>query len=95
MNLKKRISKLPWKLGVRISIILQLFLMAGLLCLLYSAPFESFINNTFQMFLAIYTFISVLLCYIQFTTSIKPENSRDLEKRFCFSCRLRCSPLSS
>ena len=75
MNLKRLLRKL----GVRISVIFQLTIMSGLIAVLYKAPFDSFGHSTFQTFLTIYTFISFFLCYIQFTTSISPENSRDLE----------------
>ena len=75
MNLKKLFRKL----GVRISVIFHLTVMAGLIAVLYTAPFDSFGDSTFQTFLTIYTFISVFFCYMQLTTSIRPENSRDLE----------------
>ena len=66
--------------GVRISIIIfQLCLMALIIALLFLAQYGSFNNSTFQTFVTIYTFICVFLCYIQFTTTISPENSRDLE----------------
>lgn len=81
MNWKRIISKLICKKpGVLISIIFQLCVMAGLFAFFYVASYGSIIKNkTFQTFITIYTFICVLLCYIQFTTSISPRNSRDLE----------------
>ena len=76
MNLKKLLRKLDVR---TISVIYHLTVLVVLIALLYTAPFNSFGDSTFQTFLTIYTFISVFLCYIQFSTSITPENSRDLE----------------
>ena len=80
MNWRRIIPKLIWKKpGVSISIIFQLCVMAGLIVFLYCAPYGSINNKDFQTFIPIYCFICVLQCYIQFTTSFSPQNSRDLE----------------
>ena len=80
MNWRRIIPKFIWKKpGVSIAIIFQLCVMAGLIAYLYLVPYGSIPTGTFQLFITIYTFICVLLCYIQFTTSISPQNSRDLE----------------
>ena len=65
--------------GVHISTILQLGVMSGIVSLLYLSPYGSIQDKTYQTFLTQYNFICILLCYIQFNTSISPKNSRDLE----------------
>ena len=66
------------KPAVIISIIFQLSIIAGIGTLIYLAPYDN-LRETNQTFITIYSFVCVLVCYIQFNTSIIPEDSRDLE----------------
>ena len=65
--------------AVVISIIFQLIVMGGLVTVLFLASHSDLKDKTEQTFITIYTFICVLLCYVQFNTSIIPEDSKDLE----------------
>ena len=79
MNWRLLFSIIFRKPAARISLLLQLVVMAFLVVILYTHSFESLNNRTFQTFITLYLTLTVFMCYIQCVTSIRPEDSRDLE----------------